>query len=132
MAAPRERTVVQVAYDDRYLYVAVRCFTTDPATISAGLGRRGSIPASDKITIALDPRHDHLTGYLFTTNPSGVQSDISLFNDTREDADYEAVWEVATAVDVDRMERRVQNPVLADPILDDRGRAQRLGIPGAA
>ena len=98
MAAPRERTVVQVAYDDRFLYVAVRCFAADPATISAGLGRRGSIPASDKITIALDPRHDHLTGYLFITNPSGVQSDVSLFNDTREDADYEAVWEVATAV----------------------------------
>jgi hypothetical protein len=98
MAAPRERTVVQVAYDDRFLYVAVRCFAADPATISAGLGRRGSIPASDKITIALDPRHDHLTGYMFITNPSGVQSDASLFNDTREDADYEAVWEVATAV----------------------------------
>lgn len=98
MAAPREQTVVQVAYDDRYLYVAVRCLTTDLATISAGLGRRGSIPASDKITIGLDPRHDHLTGYLFITNPSGVQSDVSLFNDTREDSDYEAVWEVATAV----------------------------------
>ena len=27
-----------------------------------------------------------------------MQSDSSLFNDTREDADYEAVWEVATAV----------------------------------
>ena len=98
MAAPRERTVVQVAYDDRYLYVAVRCYAVDPATISAGLGRRGSIPASDKITIALDPRHDHLTGYAFTTNPSGVQHDFSLFNDTREDADFEAVWEVATSI----------------------------------
>ncbi len=36
MAAPRERTVVQVAYDDRYLYVAVRCFTADPATDQRG------------------------------------------------------------------------------------------------
>ena len=98
MAAPRERTVVQVAYDDRYLYVAVRCYANDPATISAGLGRRGSIPASDRITIALDPRHDHLTGYAFATNPSGVQHDFSLFNDTRQDADFEAVWEVATSI----------------------------------
>ena len=98
MAAPRERTVVQVAYDDRYLYVAVRCFAADPATISAGLGRRGSIPASDRITIALDPRHDHLTGYAFAANPSGVQHDFSLFNDTRQDADFEAIWEVATSV----------------------------------
>ena len=98
MAPPRERTVVQVVYDDRYLYVGVRCYVQDPATISAGLGRRGSIPASDRITIALDPRHDHLTGYAFTTNPSGVQHDYSLFNDTREDVDFEAVWDVATSI----------------------------------
>jgi hypothetical protein len=98
MSAPRERTVVQVAYDDRFLYVAARCDVPEGSTVSAGLGRRGSIPASDKIAIALDPRHDHLTGYLFVVNPSGVQSDLSLFNDTREDSDYEAVWEVATSV----------------------------------
>jgi hypothetical protein len=101
MAAPGERTVVQVAYDDRYLYVAARCYTKDANSISSGLGRRGSIPASDRIGIGLDPRHDHLTGYVFTTNPSGVQSDMSLFNDTREDNDYEAVWEVGTLVTSD-------------------------------
>jgi hypothetical protein len=101
MAAPRERTVVQVAYDDRFLYVAARCFVRDASSISVGLGRRGSIPASDKIAIGLDPRHDHLTGYAFTTNPSGVQSDLTLFNDTREDSDYDAVWEVATDVTPD-------------------------------
>ena len=101
LAAPRERTVIQVAYDDQFLYIAARCYAADASTISAGLGRRGSIPNSDKISIALDPRHDHLTGYLFSANPSGVQSDVSLFNDTREDVDYEAVWEVATAVTSD-------------------------------
>ena len=101
MAAPGERTVVQVAYDDRYLYIAARCYTRDAASISAGLGRRGSIPASDRVGIGLDPRHDRLTGYFFTTNPSGVQSDMSLFNDTREDNDYEAVWEVGTSVTSD-------------------------------
>ena len=98
MAAPRERTVIQVAYDDRYLYVAARCYVRDTATISAGLGRRGSIPASDKIGIGLDPRHDRLTGYFFIANPSGVQSDLALFSDTREDNDYEAVWEVGTTI----------------------------------
>ena len=101
MAVPGERTVVQVAYDDRYLYVAAHCYMRDPKTVSAGLGRRGSVPASDKIAIGLDPRHDRLTGYVFTANPSGVQSDMSLFNDTREDNDYEAVWEVGTAVTAD-------------------------------
>jgi hypothetical protein len=101
MAAPGERTAIQVAYDDRYLYVAARCYVRDAKTISAGLGRRGTIPASDKIGIGLDPRHDRLTAYFFTSNPSGVQSDMSLFNDMREDNDYEAVWEVGTSVTPD-------------------------------
>jgi hypothetical protein len=91
MSPPGERTVVQVAYDDRYLYVAARCYVRDPKDISTGLGRRGSIPASHKIAIGLDPRRDRLTAYFFTANPSGVQSDLALFNDTREDNDYEAV-----------------------------------------
>ncbi len=98
MAPPRERTAVQVAYDDRYLYVAVHCFVHDGAAISAGLGRRGSIPPSDRIAIAFDPRRDRLTGYAFTTNPSGVQSDDYLYNDTRNDPDFEAVWDVATTI----------------------------------
>src|SRR5262245_44418436 len=98
LAKPGERTVVQVAYDDRYLYVAAHCYVRDGKAVSAGLGRRGTIPSSDKIGIGLDPRHDHLTGYYFVANPSGVQSDMSYFNDTREDADYEAVWEGGTTI----------------------------------
>ena len=33
MKPPTERTVVQVAYDDRYLYVAARCFMRDASQI---------------------------------------------------------------------------------------------------
>lgn len=47
MAPPRDRTAVQIAYDDRTLYVAVRCYTKDPSDISTGLGRRDNLPPSD-------------------------------------------------------------------------------------
>ena len=108
MAAPRERTVVQVAYDDRFLYVAAFAATRAiPRRSARGSDGAAAFPRATSITIALDPRHDHLTGYVFITNPSGVQSDSSLFNDTREDGDYEAVWEVATSHHVGGMERRV-------------------------
>ena len=50
------------------------------------------------IMIALDPRHDHQTGYAFQTNPSGWQGDFSTTDDDRNDRDYNAVWEVRTAV----------------------------------
>lgn len=93
-----EATRVQVAYDDRYLYVAVTALDDDAASISAGLGRRDEMPQTDLVAISFDPRHDHLTGYMFMTNPSGWQSDSSYFDDTNQDRDYNAVWDVRTAI----------------------------------
>ena len=91
-----EATRVQVAYDDRFLYIAVVCDDGDATRIAAGLGRRDEFPSSDYVGIALDPRHDHLTGYLIETNPSGVQRDYSISDDDQFDLDYNAVWEVRT------------------------------------
>jgi hypothetical protein len=99
MSAPGERTVVQVAYDKRYVYVGVRCYMSDPATIRSSLGRRDNIPASDRIYLSFDPRHDHQTGYVYMLNVSGVQGDFTLFDDTQNSFDYDGVWEAATHVD---------------------------------
>ncbi|MEX1258189.1 MAG: DUF5916 domain-containing protein [Gemmatimonadota bacterium] len=98
MVAPTERTMVQVAYDDRYLYVAIHAYDRTPGQIVAGLGRRDSSPPSDKLLLSLDPRHDHLTAYIFETNPSGVQADRVFFNDTQQNNDYSGVWEVETQI----------------------------------
>jgi hypothetical protein len=96
-----ESSRVQVAYDDRHLYVAIFCEDSEPHLIATGLGRRDQFPASDYVTVAFDPRHDHLTGYIFETNPSAVQRDLSVSDDERFDADYNAVWDVRTQI-VDR------------------------------
>jgi hypothetical protein len=93
-----EDTFVQVAYDDRYLYVAVTCEHRDPESVAAGLSRRDQLSDStDEISINVDPRHDHQTGYGFQTNPSAVQVDYSWYNDESQDRDYDAVWDVRTA-----------------------------------
>ena len=93
------QTRIQIAYDDRFLYVAVTCFDDSKSVVSAGLGRRDEQPPTDMIMIALDPRHDHQTGYAFQTNPSGWQGDLSTTDDDRNDRDYNSVWEVRSAVD---------------------------------
>src|SRR5688572_24928636 len=84
MAAPTERTIIQVAYDDRSLYVAVRCLMRDASEITTSLGRRDAMPPSDVIRLTFDPRHDHLTAYTFDSNPSGTQSDYLWYDDTRQ------------------------------------------------
>jgi len=93
-----ERTRFQVAYDDRFLYVAIRCDDRTPDQIAKGLGRRDQMPPTDTIGIGFDPRHDHLTGYVFNTNPSGVQQDLFFFDDENVDRDFEAVWDVRTSI----------------------------------
>jgi hypothetical protein len=94
-----EATRLQVAYDERYLYVAVTCADSDALHIATVLSRRDDFPASDYVGIALDPRHDHLTGYGFETNPSGVQRDFVISDDDNFDFDHNAIWEVRTSID---------------------------------
>ncbi|HLG56019.1 MAG TPA: DUF5916 domain-containing protein [Vicinamibacterales bacterium] len=91
-------TRIQIAYDDRFLYVAAACLDDNASVVATGLGRRDEQPPTDMIMIALDPRHDHQTGYGFQTNPSGWQGDLSTSDDDRNDRDYNSVWEVRTEV----------------------------------
>jgi hypothetical protein len=93
-----ERTRFQVAYDARFIYVAIRCDDRSPERIVSGLGRRDELPPSDSVAIGFDPRHDHQTGYAFMTNPSGVQFDMTFYNDQSTDRDFDAVWDVRTSV----------------------------------
>ena len=93
-----EATSMQVAYDDRFVYIAIRCDDRTPDRIAAGLGRRDDFPPSDTVGIGFDPRHDHQTGYVFATNPSGVQRDVYFYDDDNSDTDFNAVWEVRSAI----------------------------------
>ena len=92
-----EETHIQIAYDARYLYVAVTCIDREPSLIAAGFSRRDEMGPTDHVTVGFDARHDHQTAYAFQTNPSAVQVDMSYFNDENQDRDYNAVWDVRTA-----------------------------------
>jgi hypothetical protein len=98
MQPATERTIVQIAYDDRYLYIAAHLNSRNGSDVRTGLGRRDNFPPSDLIAFAFDPRHDHLTSYMFRVNASGVQSDLTYFDDTNSNSDYDGVWESATQV----------------------------------
>ena len=93
-----DTTRVQVAFDDRFLYVAVAATDSTPSDIAMGLGRRDETPPTDSITIGFDARHDHLTAYNFSTNPSSWQGDFTFYDDTNRDSDYNAVWDVRSQI----------------------------------
>ena len=96
---PLFRTEARVAYDERALYVFVRAHDPHPDSIVALLSRRDVRTESDQIKIMVDSYHDRRTGYEFAVNPAGVKRDFYMYGDANEDGSWDAVWEVATAID---------------------------------
>ena len=96
---PRFKTEARVVNDESNLYVLVRAFDPHPDSIIGLLSRRDVKTQSDQIKIMIDSYHDRRTGYEFAVNPSGVKRDYYLYDDTREDGSWDAVWDVATRID---------------------------------
>src|SRR6266480_5981192 len=96
---PRFGTLVQVAYDDRNLYVFIRAFDPHPDSILTLLARRDVRAPTDQLKIMIDSYHDRRSGFEFAVNPAGVKRDYAIYNDNNEDDAWDGVWEVATTVD---------------------------------
>jgi hypothetical protein len=97
---PTDPTEVRVLYDDDALYVGVHMFDTHPDSIAAQLARRDASGIySDWLHVIVDSYHDRRTSFRFSVNPLGVEKDALEFDDTNEDLNWDAVWQVATAVD---------------------------------
>ena len=96
---PTFPTQVRVAYDAENLYFFARMFDPHPDSILALLSRRDVKTQSEQIKLMIDSYHDRRTGYEFAVNPAGVKRDYYTYDDSREDATWDAVWDVATRVD---------------------------------
>jgi hypothetical protein len=95
------RSVVRVLYDDGAVYVGARLFDSAPDSIVARLARRDETAFSDWFQVMLDSYYDRRTGFAFTVNPRGVKGDAQYSEDVRQDAGWDAVWDVATAIDAE-------------------------------
>jgi hypothetical protein len=96
-APTSEETEVRVLYDAEALYVGARLADSRPP--STRLGRRDDFLDSDWFQLWLDPHLDRQSGAGFWVNPSNVQIDMTLFNDTWNDWSWDAVWSSATSID---------------------------------
>ncbi len=77
-----ERTEVRFLYTEDTLYIGVICFDSEPEKIVDTQSRRdGNLNDSDSILIILDTYYDKQNGFLFGTNPSGIQYDAQISNE---------------------------------------------------
>ncbi len=82
---PREKTDVRILYDDRYIYVGACFYTEDPSTIQATSKKRDEDKGdTDWFGVIFDSYNDNETGLSFWTTPTGLRTDVSIFNDAAE------------------------------------------------
>lgn len=67
-------TVIRLAYDDKFLYMAAWCREIAPVNIQT-LRRDANYWRGDGIGIVLDPVNQHTFAYFFAVNPYGSQTD---------------------------------------------------------
>lgn len=94
-----QATEARVLYGADALYVGIRAFDEAPDSIVSRLARRDERPHSDWLDVAIDSYHDRRTAFRFSVNPAGVKVDAYYFDDTNQDASWDAVWDVATTID---------------------------------
>ena len=77
-----ERTEVRIIYDDKALYVAVMCYDSEPQSILVTDSRRDSdLSETDSFQVILDTYHDRQNGFVFGTNPAGIEYDGQVSNE---------------------------------------------------
>src|SRR5262245_9118056 len=94
-------TDARFLYDDKNLYVGVRCFDPEPDKITVnGLEREFNSGIQDGIGLFFDSMHDGQTGFYFATNPVGAHHDFqSSADDQYRNNDWEGVWDVRVTID---------------------------------
>ena len=76
-----ERTEVRIVYTDDTIYFGVVCYVRDPGTIIVSDARRdSSLTETDSFRLVLDTYQDQQNGFVFGTNPVGLEYDGQLTN----------------------------------------------------
>lgn len=117
-AAPSERTVGYLGCDGENLYLAFRCFDSDPRAVRARLTPRDQSRGDDGVRVFIDTFNDKKNAFVFEVNPRGIQSD-GVFTEVRRMGHggfdmYDRNWDAF---------------FLADARIDDRGYSIEMAIP---
>jgi hypothetical protein len=77
-----EKTEVRILYDSQTIYVGVICFDDDPAGIIVTDARRdAALNDTDSFQLIFDTYHDRQNGFVFGTNPAGIEYDGQVTNE---------------------------------------------------
>jgi Domain of unknown function (DUF5916) len=112
-----ERTEVRIVYTADTLYVGVMCYDRQPEAIIVSDSRRdASLDETDSFRMIFDTYRDSLNGFVFGTNPAGIEYDGQVTNEGQGggglgpgqrqqmgagagfNLNWDAAWEVRAAI----------------------------------
>lgn len=90
-----EKTEVWVLYDDKNVYIAARCWDSEPdREIATEMRRDGnSINDNESFAVLLDTFHDRRNGFLFQAALAGGMSDAYITDERDFNRDWNTVWD---------------------------------------
>ena len=81
-APASQRTEVRILYTNAALYVGIICFDEEPSgIIVSGARRDSSLDNTDSVRFILDTYRDGQNGFVFGTNPVGLEYDAQVINE---------------------------------------------------
>jgi len=96
---PSQSTKFKITYDEKFLYVGIRCYDSVPSKIEKRLARRDNF-SGDWIEINIDSYNDKRTGFSFNVSAAGVKGDEFISqNGDFWDASWNPIWYTATQID---------------------------------
>ena len=95
-APATEETIVRVLYTDTAVYIGAVLFDKEPGEILVTDSRRDSgMSETDSFQVIFDTYHDLQNGFVFGTNPAGIEFDGQVIN---EGADFNLNWDASWVV----------------------------------
>jgi uncharacterized protein DUF5916 len=94
-----EKTEMWVAFDDDNVYVAFRCWESEPDRLVANEMRRDGPnlwQGNDLVAFSFDTFRDRRNSFNFITNPLGAREDGQVTNERQWNGDWNTVWDVRT------------------------------------
>ena len=98
-ASATEQTEVWVLFNNETVYVAARCWDSQPSRMVANEMRRDSYAmyGNENFAVLLDTFYDRRNGFSFMTNPLGGLFDQTITAERTGNVDWNTVWDVQTS-----------------------------------
>lgn len=125
---PTERTVALVAYDDEYMYFALRAYDSESDKIRGNILTRDRFGGDDYFEVMIDTYNDNENSMVFNTNPAGNRRDVAISRDASGpfsswlNQDFNTFWDAATTVNDEGWFAEIRIPFSSLRFQDENGR----------